>query len=536
MRLEAIPLRLGREEHEKGAGMKIGLRARRLLVAPLRTGIVTVGVFGVGLLGTGFLTGCKNFWAAPAGSTSFALSNSGNITVTAGATGTSTISVTPSNSFTGSVSMTCAVTTSISNGSSPATCSLSPTSVLISGATAETATLTATTTSSTTTGAYEITVTGASSGATSETTTVCVEVGTSTGGCSSTASTSGIFYVLNQTTNQIAAFSISSSQLTALGTTALPASNPFAIAVAPNGNFLYVSTASGIFLYTIGSNGALTLQNNGQAISLDLATTMQVDATNSWLVDAISGIAQVNAIAINPSTGGNATSGESEQVFALSASTPVQLAISPGDSSSCNDCYVFVAMGSGGTEAIHFNPSSPNPFGSSAGTTKLVNSAGGDNALAVDPQNRLLYVGETDALSSTQTGGLRAFTIASSGITELAGSPYAAGGTGPSAILPTADGNYVYVANQSVSGSSDGNIVGFSVSTTSLTSTGSAAAGPTGRMGLAEDSTGSFILAVDFAGNPDLEAYSMSAGMLTSVLSDPTGTDPVGAVGVAAVP
>jgi 6-phosphogluconolactonase (cycloisomerase 2 family) len=515
--------------------MKIGFRARLLLVAPLRTGIVAVGVFGIGLLGTGFLTGCKNFWAAPTGSTDFALSNSSDITVTAGATGTSTISVTPSNSFTGTVDLTCAVTTSISNGSSPATCSLSPTSVSISSTTAETSTLTATTTSSTTNGAYQITVTGSSNG-TSETTAVCVEVGTSTGGCSSSASTSGIFYVLNQTTNQIAALSISSSQLNALGTTALPAANPFAIAVAPSGNFLYVSTGSGIFLYAIGSNGALTLQNNGQAISLDLATTMQVDSTGSWLVDAISGIAQVNAIAINPSTGGNATPGETEQVFALSASTPVQLAISPGDSSSCTDCYVFAAMGSGGTEAIHFNPSSANPFGSSAGTTKLVNSAGGDNALAVDPTNRLLYVGETDALSSTQTGGLRAFTIASSGITEIAGSPYAAGGTGPSAILPTADGNYVYVANESVSGSSDGNIAGFSVSTASLTSLASVAAGPTGRMSLAEDSTGSFILAVDFAGNPDLKAYSISAGTLTSVLSDPTGTDPVGAVGIATVP
>jgi 6-phosphogluconolactonase (cycloisomerase 2 family) len=519
--------------------MKIGLRARRLLVAPLRTGIVTVGAFGIGLLGTGFLTGCKNFWAAPTGSTSFALSSGSNITVSAGATSgnTSLITVTPSNSFTGTVTLTCAVTTSISNAVSPVTCGLSPNSVSISGTTAETSTLTATTTPTTTSGAYQITVTGALSGATSETTAVCVEVGTSTGGCSSSASTSGIFYVLNQTTSQIAAFDISSSQLAALGTTTLPASNPFAIAVAPSRNFLYVSTGSGIFLYAIGSNGALTLQNSGQAISLDLATTMQVDSTGSWLVDAISGIAQVNAINISTSTG-LATVGETEQVFALSSSTPVQLAISPGDSSSCTDCYVFVAMGSGGTEAIHFNPSSANPFGISAGTVKLVNSAGGDNAVAVDPKNGLLYVGETDAVSGTQTGGLRAFTIASSGITELtsAGSPYATGGTGPSAILPTADGNYVYVANQSVNSSADGNIAGFSVSTTSLTSLASVAAGPTGKMGLAEDSTGSFILAVDFAGNPDLKAYSISAGTLTSVLSDPTGTDPVGAVGIAAVP
>jgi 6-phosphogluconolactonase (cycloisomerase 2 family) len=305
--------------------------------------------------------------------------------------------------------------------------------------------------------------------------------------------------------------------------------------VAPNGSFLYVSTNSGIFLYTIASNGTLTPQNNSQPISLDPATTMQVDATNSWLVVAVNGIAEVNAIAINPSTGALATSGEKDQVFALPSTTPVQVAISPTDSSSCTDCYVFVAMEAGGTEVIYFNPASGNPFTSSKGTINPVSSQGGANAVAVDPQNRLLYVAETAAVSGTQTGGLRAFTIGSSGVTQL-GSPYATGGTGPSSILPTANGSYVYVANKSVSGSATGNISGFTVSTTSLSTIGTTPAGPVGPLGLAEDSTGSYVLAIDFAGNPDLQAYTMSSGALTSTVTDPTGTDPVGAVGIAALP
>jgi hypothetical protein len=227
---------------------------------------------------------------------------------------------------------------------------------------------------------------------------------------------------------------------------------------------------------------------------------------------------------------------EAEQPFTLPASTVTQLAISPNDTSACGSCYVFVGMGTGGTEAIHFNPSSTNPFGT-AGTIQHVGSLAGDNAVAVDPSNRLLYVGESDALpSATQTGGLRAFTIGSSSLPELSGSPYSAGGTGPSSILPTADGNFVYVGNQSVSGSSTGNIAGFSVTATSLTSIGTVAAGPTGQIGLAEDSTGSYLLAVDFSGNPDFEAYTMSAGALTSVLTTATGTDPVGAIAIAAAP
>lgn len=80
-----------------------------------------------------------------------ALTNSGNISVTAGATtgNTSTITVTPGGGFTGSVTLTCAVTTSISSPNDPPTCSVaSP--VTISGTTAATGTLTVSTTATTT--------------------------------------------------------------------------------------------------------------------------------------------------------------------------------------------------------------------------------------------------------------------------------------------------------------------------------------------------------------------------------------------------
>lgn len=522
--------------------MKSGFRARQFFGAPLRRRVLSIAVLGIGLLACGFLAGCKNFWAAPAGSSGFTLANGGNLTVTAGATSgnTSQITVAPENSFTGTVNLTCAVTTSVSSPTSPVTCSLSPTSVSISGTTSETSTVTASSTATTTSGTYNITVTGAASGYSSETTSVCVVVGTSTSsGCSGSSGgggssgNSGVFYVLNQTTSQAVAFSISSGQLNNLGGITLP-SSPLAIAIAPNGNFLYVSTLGGIFLYDIGSSGALTIGNGGQAISPDLAYTMQVDSTNSWLVEAASGIAQVTAINISPSTGVLAS--QTEETLALPSSTPMRLAISPGDSSSCTSCYVFVAMGSGGTELIHFNPSSTNPFGS-AGHIGVLNS-GGDNVVAVDPQNRLLYVGESDALpSASQSGGLRVFTIGATSASEISGSPYNSGGTGPSSILPTADGNYVFIANQAVSGNSYDNIEGFSVTSSSLSTVGSAtSAGPTGRISLAEDSTGGFVLAVDLAGGPDLQAYTLSSGSLTSTLTSTTGTDPVGAVGIAAAP
>jgi hypothetical protein len=81
---------------------------------------------------------------------SYALTNSGNITINPGATSanTSTISVTGSGGFTGAVALTCAVTPTAA--SDPATCALAPASVTISNATAQTSTLTITSTAATT--------------------------------------------------------------------------------------------------------------------------------------------------------------------------------------------------------------------------------------------------------------------------------------------------------------------------------------------------------------------------------------------------
>ena len=107
------------------------------------------------------------------------------------------------------------------------------------------------------------------------------------------------------------------------------------------------------------------------------------------------------------------------------------------------------------------------PFGTLANIA-VVNAAGAAVAVAVDPNNSLLYIGETAATSGYNSGGLRAFNYNT--LTEVSGSPYATGGLAPYAITPTRygsnAGDFVYVANRSVSGSSDGNIAGFAVTTT----------------------------------------------------------------------
>jgi hypothetical protein len=102
----------------------------------------------------------------------FALSSSPITITTAGMTGTSTITVTPSNAFTGTVALACSVASSTL--SDPPTCSVSAPPA-ITGTTAVTATLTVATSSDTAPGSYTVNVSG-TSGTLSQGTSVSVTV------------------------------------------------------------------------------------------------------------------------------------------------------------------------------------------------------------------------------------------------------------------------------------------------------------------------------------------------------------------------
>jgi len=359
---------------------------------------------------------------------------------------------------------------------------------------------------------------------------------TSTGGGTSSQS-SGFFYVLNQQTKQIAVYSIASGKLTQVsGSPYALSSAPFSIAIAPSGGLLYVGTATGIFLYDIGSGGALTLANSSNVISQDIATTMQVDSTGNWLVEAGPNLPELFAIHINSSTGIPVST--TEQSASLPAATLEQVTISP------DNLHIFVALGSSGTENVTFAAGANTPLGAIT-NIPVLNSGGAALSVAVDPSSRLLYIGETAAVSSANAGGLRVFNYNT--LAELTTSPFASGGLSPIAIVPTHHGtnagDYVYVANRNVSNGVNGDIAAFAVSTTgtntsltSLNTTVSVGATP---LGLAQDSTGNYLLVVDSGGSPDLAAFTFdttTAGKLDAALTASTGTDPVQASAIAALP
>ena len=265
-----------------------------------------------------------------------------------------------------------------------------------------------------------------------------------------TTLTSGDVYVLNVATSQLVGLYVNAGTLTALGNPYTLSAAPLAITVAPNNAFLYVSTLGGIFVYTIDtSNGQLTLGNNGQAITTDAATAMQVDPTNSWLIEGGAGTSVVYAIKINSSTGVLAVSGEAQIAATLPATTVNQVAISP------DGTFVLVANGSGGTATIPFNAANNSPFGSVGKINPLSATAGASLSVAFDPiltgatAPRLFYIGETVATSGSNTGGLRVFNFST--VKEISGSPFAIDGLAPYSILPLSTGQYVYVVSRQTS-------------------------------------------------------------------------------------
>ena len=493
----------------------------------------------IGLLAAAtLLAGCGDFWQAPSSSSSFSLSsNPTSLTVGLSTTSSaSTITVTPASSFTGTVSLTCAITTSLSNATAP-TCNLGSSSLTFSSSTQQTTTLTATTGSGTTLGAYTFTVTGVS-GSVAATTTVCVEVGTGT--CSTTAGTSGKFYILNS--SALAGYSISSGSLNLISNSSFTLTGASAIAVDPN-NHLWVATSTGITPYTINSStGALTQGNPISAFNDQVVGALEVDPSGKWLIDA-SKLGYLYAYPIT--TSGTQDTSRSIQSNILLASTTVApggIAISPSGSTNP---IIAVAEGTAGTQIFSFNSGNSSPISVPSNTFTPYGQSGVAQSVAVafDPSNQFLYIAETNGFPSSttgDTGALRVFAISASKVAEISypntsssTTPYASGGTNPHAILAYSNG-YVYVANYQ--GTGNGVVTEFllSASTPSLTLQSNTVPTSAGPYGMTVDSTGDYVLVVNNLGTSPLSVFTFDAtttGKLdTYSLSGSLGASPVAIV------
>ncbi len=350
------------------------------------------------------------------------------------------------------------------------------------------------------------------------------------GGGGGTTLSSGNFYIVNKTAtaSQVVGYNITSGKLTALSGSPYPVTGQaFAVAVSPSGGFLYVSGTAGIYLYSVDStSGALTQKS---LIDTDpVAAAMAVDPTGAWLIDAS---AQGYLQAIPITSTGVLDSARKAQQATMASSSVNEIAIAH------NNSVVAVALGAAGTQVFPFTATSATPLGTPFSPTIAVKTASGGAAtsVAIDPLNRLLFVGETaDFPTASNSGGLRVFTLGAT-TSEVSGSPYASGGTGPNSILVKSTGDFVYVANWA--GSSAGNVTAFQITTAgtvfSLKSLASPIATGIQPSGLAEDSKDNFVVAVSGGGSPVLDAYTFDTttiGKLDAALTGATGTGPIAIV------
>ncbi|NYF77943.1 protease pro-enzyme activation domain-containing protein [Granulicella arctica] len=105
---------------------------------------------------TGKITATTTTQVTVAAVASIALTNSGALSIQAGATSgnTATINVTPTAGYTGTVGLSCAIASAPTDAVNPVTCAIAPSSVSITGAAAATSTLTISSTARTTSSLY----------------------------------------------------------------------------------------------------------------------------------------------------------------------------------------------------------------------------------------------------------------------------------------------------------------------------------------------------------------------------------------------
>jgi 6-phosphogluconolactonase len=348
-------------------------------------------------------------------------------------------------------------------------------------------------------------------------------LGSSGSGGSGSSGSGDYIYVGNVGTNplSVAGFTVASSGLSNVSGSPLSVSvEPTALAVNPANTYLFVGSEAGdIYVYTIGSNGALTLGNSGSPVASGVTpSVLRVDPTGKFLVGG-SGLTG-QAFVFQIGSGGALTS-ISSSLVSLSSDAVTDLEIAPSGS------YVYASCGTGGIFTMSFDTGT----GAMAEINNVVNpktSLAADMGLAIAPSGSFLFAAET------VTGGVRVFSIGTSGaLTEASGSPYTTN-SGAWSVLVDSTGSYVYVANRTA-----GTISAFLLSNSGALTQISGSPFTTGTLPVAmvEDSTHTYIAVINYGGSSDIQVFSISSttpGALTSFATAKTGTDPTEASSIAA--
>jgi 6-phosphogluconolactonase (cycloisomerase 2 family) len=327
-------------------------------------------------------------------------------------------------------------------------------------------------------------------------------------------------YVGNNNTATVSGFSISSSGITGLSDSPYKLGvSPSALTITPTNSFVYVaSLAGGIYAYSVGSNGALTVANNGSAVVSGVSpNAIKVDPSGKWLL-AVDSTPTAYVFAIN--SDGTVTSQGS--VPLLAGSSPNHLVFTSSNS------FVYVSLGTGGIAILSFNATS----GVLTNNNQVLppkQSVDAIQGLAVNSAGTYLYAAETGI------NGLRvlAITATTGALKEITGSPYTTG-TGPAGVILDSTGSYLYVTNRA-SNTVSAFLASSSGALTAIS--GSPFATGTNPIDLAEDNTHTYIAVVCAGGSPDMQVFKIDTttpGALDTFKSTATDTDPANALAIVA--
>lgn len=338
---------------------------------------------------------------------------------------------------------------------------------------------------------------------------------------SGSGSTTGDYvYVSNATTGStyLSGYDVGDGALTAISGSPFNLDYvPVAMSVAPDDDFLYIASAAnasnpGIYVYSIGSTGALTIQNSGAVDISGAIASMDVSADGGYLFAVNTLGTLLTEYQIDTSTGllTQAASFALPGTLCALTGTPVSqgctVKVSPGGA------YVVVALGTAGFAVF--------PYTSTSGITTtsytLVSppsSTTGDYSLALD-DNNYAYVASTTALTS--------YSITSAAITQESTQSYSSTTTIPRSVVLSSGQDYVYTANEGT-----GNISGYGIGDSgALTQiSGSPFTGPTNVSAIGVDKSGTYMVAAGYNGSSGVQLFTVgSTGALTLVTSAATGT------------
>jgi len=331
----------------------------------------------------------------------------------------------------------------------------------------------------------------------------------------------GYLYVANgvSTAPSLAAFSVTSGQVNTLAPSPYALSGaPISLAISPQNTWVFVGNASGVYAYSINSDGSLNAANSGAPVTIGIIPrAMQVDPTGQWLLIADT-TPSISIFAINTSSGALTLRGHSLQ---LDSGKVSHLLITP------NGTFVFVSLESGGVDILTLD--------TGGGTLTKLNqilrpksTGNADYGLASDPNSSYLLVTETGI------NAVRVLKIDTDGsLMELSTSPTATGND-PEDVMMTAAGTNVYVANEL-----DNTVSAYAFSDTGslIELSGSPYATGSQPVGIAEDSTHTYVMVICTGGSPDLAIFNTTfdvPGSLSSFASLATAADPADASAIVA--